>query len=214
VSIASVSIRSIDFGYPGKAPVFEGFSLELLQGDSLLVTGPSGSGKSTLLHLVAGLDRVQRGEILVSGVEVLPENIEFVRQQVGLVSQQSFLFNGSIADNIRIGRPSATDEEVARAVKAAHVEEFLQTLPMGLETPVGSLGYALSGGQRQRIAIARTFLKDPSILLLDEPTSALDPMSRSAVEDGICRLMQNRITILVTHLPEQFTMFSKQITIP
>jgi subfamily B ATP-binding cassette protein MsbA len=214
VSIASVSIRSIDFGYPGKAPVFKGFSLELLQGDSLLVTGPSGSGKSTLLHLLAGLDLVQHGEILVSGVKVLPENIEFVRQQVGLVSQQSFLFNGSIADNIRIGRPSATDEEVARAVKAAHVEEFLQALPMGLETPVGSLGYALSGGQRQRIAIARTFLKDPSILLLDEPTSALDPMSRLAVEDGICRLMQNRITILVTHLPEQFTMFSKQITIP
>lgn len=210
---SSVSIRSVDFSFSKRAPVFCGFSLELSQGESLLVTGPSGSGKSTLLHLVAGLDRVERGQIFVSGVEVCPENIPFIRQQVGLVSQQSFLFDGSIADNVRLGKPKATDDEVARAVKAAHLDEFVKSLPMGLETPVGSLGYALSGGQRQRIAIARTFLKDPPILLLDEPTSALDPASRSAVEAGICRLMKNRITILVTHLPAHFAVFSKEIAL-
>jgi ATP-binding cassette, subfamily B, bacterial MsbA len=209
----SVSIRSVDFGFSDRAPIFRGFSLELSQGESLLVTGPSGSGKSTLLHLVAGLDQVKQGQIYVSGVEVCPENIAFVRQQVGLVSQQSFLFDGSIADNIRLGKPKATEEEIARAVRAAHVDEFVTSLPMGLETPIGSLGYALSGGQRQRIAIARAFLKDPPILLLDEPTSALDSASRLAVEDGICELMKNRVTILVTHLPAKFAAFTKEIAI-
>jgi subfamily B ATP-binding cassette protein MsbA len=210
---SSVSIRSVDFGFLERAPLFHGFSLELSQGESLLVTGPSGSGKSTLLHLVAGLDRVERGEILVSGVKVCPENIGFIRQQVGLVSQQVFLFDGTIADNIRLGKPRATNDEVMRAVRAAHLEEFLSGLPMGPETPVGGLGYALSGGQRQRIAIARAFLKDPPILLLDEPTSALDPASRSAVEAGIRQLMENRITILVTHLPAHFAVFSKEISL-
>jgi ABC-type multidrug transport system fused ATPase/permease subunit len=149
----------------------------------------------------------------VSGVKVCPANIGFIRQQVGLVSQQVFLFDGTIADNIRLGKPRATNDEVMRAVRAAHLEEFLSGLPMGPETPVGGLGYALSGGQRQRIAIARAFLKDPPILLLDEPTSALDPASRSAVEAGIRQLMENRITILVTHLPAHFAVFSKEISL-
>ena len=211
--VPSVSIRSVDFSFSERAPLFRAFSLELSQGESLLVTGPSGSGKSTLLHLVAGLDRVERGEVFVSGVRVCPENIVFIRQQVGLVSQQVFLFDGSIADNIRLGKPRATSDEVLRAVKAAHVEEFVMSLPMGLDTQVGSLGHALSGGQRQRIAIARAFLKDPPILLLDEPTSALDPASRTAVEAGICQLMENRTTILVTHLPADFAVFSKEISL-
>jgi subfamily B ATP-binding cassette protein MsbA len=207
----TLEISSLHFRYPERSPIFQDFSLRLMLGESLLLTGPSGSGKSTLLHLIAGFESPMSGRILVEGLEVSCEAPASIRERIALVSQQTFLFNGTIEENILLGRPDATPAEVERAASLAHVSEFCSSLPLGMRTPLGSFGHGLSGGQRQRISVARAFLKDAPLLLLDEPTSALDAESRSVVEDAIGRLMRNRATIFVTHLPVAFSSFTHQI---
>lgn len=206
-----LKISNLCFGYPGRSRIIHDFSLALERGESLLLTGPSGVGKSTVLHLIAGFEAPLSGEILINGCAVDVAAPNAAREQVALVGQHTFLFNGTIEENILLGRPSASADEVRHAAALAHVDQFSDLLPLGLKTPLGSLGHGLSGGQRQRIAVARAFLKDAPLLLLDEPTSALDAASRSVVEQAIARLMSDRATIFVTHLPADFASFTHRL---
>jgi subfamily B ATP-binding cassette protein MsbA len=197
-------MQSISYQYPFQdRPALENFSLTIEPNEVVALLGPSGAGKSTVLYLLAGFDRPSQGQILFDGEPLQQTNLQQLRQNVALVSQRVTLFNETIAENIAMGRPGADRASIEQAARAAHAWEFIQKLPEGLDTPLGSLGDRLSGGQRQRIAIARAFLKDAPILLLDEATSALDKESEQAVLQGLQSLMVNRTVILVSHAPER-----------
>jgi len=199
-----ITMQSISYQYPFQdKPALENFSLSIEPNEVVALLGPSGAGKSTVLYLLAGFDRPSQGQILFDGEPLQQTNLQQLRQNVALVSQRVTLFNETIAENIAMGRPGADSASIEQAARAAHAWEFIQKLPEGLDTPLGSLGDRLSGGQRQRIAIARAFLKDAPILLLDEATSALDKESEQAVLQGLQSLMVNRTVILVSHAPER-----------
>jgi subfamily B ATP-binding cassette protein MsbA len=161
--------------------------------------------------LLAGFDQPAAGNIFIDGQPLSQLPLQQLRQNIALVSQRVMLFDSTIGENIRMGRPNASDAEVIQAAKAAHAWEFIQKLPQQLNTPLGSLGDRLSGGQRQRMAIARAFLKDAPILLLDEATSALDKDSEQAVLQGLEELMQGRTVLLVSHAPERLRGITRTI---
>ena len=199
-----IAIQNISYQYPFQdKPALENFSLAIEPNEVVALVGPSGAGKSTVLYLLAGFDSPSQGQILFDGEALQQTNLNQLRQNIALVSQRVTLFNETIAQNIEMGRPGASRQAIEEAARAAHAWEFIQKLPEGLDTPLGSLGDRLSGGQRQRIAIARAFLKDAPILLLDEATSALDKESEQAVLKGLQTLMANRTVILVSHAPER-----------
>ena len=199
-----IAIQNISYQYPFQdKPALENFSLAVEPNEVVALVGPSGAGKSTVLYLLAGFDSPSQGQILFDGEALQQTNLNQLRQNIALVSQRVTLFNETIAQNIEMGRPGASRQAIEEAARAAHAWEFIQKLPEGLDTPLGSLGDRLSGGQRQRIAIARAFLKDAPILLLDEATSALDKESEQAVLKGLQTLMANRTVILVSHSPER-----------
>jgi subfamily B ATP-binding cassette protein MsbA len=194
----------VSYSYPNaELAAIQNLSLEVHPNEVVAVIGPSGSGKSTLLYLLAGFDQPSGGRISIDGQPLGQLPLQQLRQNIALVSQRVMLFDASIGENIRMGRPGATNDDVIEAAKAAHAWEFIQKLPQQLDTPLGSLGDRLSGGQRQRMAIARAFLKDAPILLLDEATSALDKDSEQAVLQGLQQLMQGRTVLLVSHAPER-----------
>jgi ATP-binding cassette subfamily B protein len=170
-------------------------------GERIALLGENGAGKSTLLSLIGGLYRPTRGEVLLDGHAVpdIPER--WLHQQVAMVLQETFLFSGTLADNIRYGRPDATDAEVAAVAEAALVSEFADLLPDGLNTVVGTGGIGLSGGQRQRVGIARALLVDAPVVLLDEPTTGLDAHAEELVVEALTRLVQDRTVIMTTHRP-------------
>ena len=195
-----IEFRRVSFSYPGKSSnVIENFSLLMEPGESVAIIGPSGSGKSTLMHLLARFDDPSSGEIYVDNRRLTELPVAELRNKLSLVSQHVFLFDGSIGDNIAMGNEKASIRDVIDAAHYANALEFIEKLPAGLDTPLGSLGSGLSGGQRQRIAIARAFIKNAPILLLDEPTSALDQENEGAVLAGLATLMKKRTTILITH---------------
>ena len=197
-----IEFRNVSFSYPGKrAVVIENFNLCIEPGESVALVGPSGSGKSTLIHLLARFIDPSNGEIFLDNRPVTECSIAALRSKLSLVSQHVFLFEGSIRDNIVMGNQNASDSAIIDAAKYSNAWEFIEKLPAGLETELGSLGNSLSGGQRQRIAIARAFLKNAPILLLDEPTSALDLKSEQAVIDGLTQLIKGRTTIFISHKP-------------
>ncbi len=197
-----IEFRNVSFSYPGKrAVVIENFNLCIEPGESVALVGPSGSGKSTLIHLLARFIDPSNGEIFLDNRPVTECSIAALRSKLSLVSQHVFLFEGSIRDNIAMGNQNASDSAIIHAAKYSNAWEFIEKLPAGLETKLGSLGNSLSGGQRQRIAIARAFLKNAPILLLDEPTSALDLKSEQAVIDGLTQLIKGRTTIFISHKP-------------
>jgi len=199
-----ITMQSISYQYPFQdKPALQNFSLSIEPNEVVALVGPSGAGKSTVLYLLAGFDSPSQGQILFDGEPLQETNLQQLRQNIALVSQRVTLFNETIAENIAMGRPGADRASIEQAARAAHAWEFIQKLPEGLDTPLGSLGDRLSGGQRQRIAIARAFLKDAPILLLDEATSALDKESEQAVLQGLQSLMINRTVILVSHAPER-----------
>ena len=194
----------VSYSYPNAdLAAIENLSLEVHPNEVVALVGPSGAGKSTVLYLLAGFDSPSQGQILFDGEPLQETNLQQLRQNIALVSQRVTLFNETIAENIAMGRPGADRASIEQAARAAHAWEFIQKLPEGLDTPLGSLGDRLSGGQRQRIAIARAFLKDAPILLLDEATSALDKESEQAVLQGLQSLIVNRTVILVSHAPER-----------
>ena len=196
-----VEFRNVDFAYgEGKDAVLNDVSIAVEPGKSLAIVGHSGSGKSTMVSLLPRFFNVDGGEILLDGVPIEDLSLENLRDNISLVSQDVVLFNDTIANNLSYGQlRKHSEEEVLRAAEAAHVREFAEELPDGLETIVGDRGVLLSGGQRQRIAIGRALLKDAPVLILDEATSALDTVSERRIQEALNLLMKNRTTLVIAH---------------
>ena len=194
-----VVFDAVHFQYEPSKEVLSGISFHAEPGQKIALVGPSGSGKSTIANLIPRFYDVTAGAIKIDGHDIRDVTLASLREQIGIVPQDTALFNTTIEENIRYGRLDATDEEVAAAVCAANAEEFVRQLPQGLQTPIGDRGLVLSGGQRQRIAIARALLKDPRILILDEATSALDTESEQLVQAALERLMIGRTAFIIAH---------------
>ena len=175
------------------------FRLVVAAGTTVAIVGESGSGKSTVVQLIERFYDPQSGTVLLDDVDIRTLNLHWLRAQIGLVSQEPVLFNMTVADNIRYGRPDATLESVIAAAKAANAHSFIEALPEGYDTLLGEGAIQLSGGQKQRVAIARAVVKDPKVLLLDEATSALDAESERVVQDALDKLMVGRTTIVIAH---------------
>lgn len=193
--------RDVSFAYPTRpdVSVLKHLSLHIGEGQRIAVVGHSGAGKSTIAQLLMRLYTPNSGEITIGGTDIQSLDLHRLRQNIGIVPQEVLLFGGTIAENIRYGKPDATDAEVAAAAQQANAMEFIQRFPEGLQTIVGERGIRLSGGQRQRIAIARALLKNPRILILDEATSSLDAESERLVQLALQGLMENRTTIIIAH---------------
>lgn len=196
---ASVTFKDVSFVYSAGPRVFESFDLHVRAGERLGLVGPSGGGKSTLFTLLQRFYDIDGGRIFIDNQDVARVTQDSLWQAIAVVPQELSLFNRSLMENIRYGRPEASDEAVWKAAIAARCHEFIELLPNGLDTIVGNRGLKLSGGQRQRIALARAFLKDSPILLLDEATSALDRESEEAIREALARLMRGRTVIAIAH---------------
>lgn len=194
-----ISIQNVTFSYDGERNVLKNFNLEIPKGKMVALVGQSGSGKSTIANLLMRFYDVEKGEILIDQNNIKDIQLISLREQLGLVTQDSIMFNGSIADNVRIGKLNATDEEIVAALKIANAFEFVQNLPQGINTNIGDAGGKLSGGQKQRISIARAVLKNPPIMILDEATSALDTESERLVQDALEKMMENRTSVVIAH---------------
>jgi ATP-binding cassette subfamily B protein len=196
-----VAFRDVTFRYPSRpeAKALDGFNLAVAPGETVALVGPSGAGKTTVLALLLRFYDPQRGAVLLDGVELARAAPEEIRRRIALVPQDPVLFSTSVMENIRYGRPEASEAEVRAAAEAASAAAFIEALPEGYATHLGARGVMLSGGQRQRIAIARAILRDPPVLLLDEATSALDAESEHAVQQALARLSAGRTTIVVAH---------------
>ena len=196
-----VSFENIRFAYPTRPDAFvaDGVSFSVRAGEKIAVVGPSGAGKSTLFHLLLRFYDPASGSIAFDGVPIRSVDPHELRSRIALVPQDSTVFAATARDNIRFGRPDASDAEVERAAEQAHVTEFIRRMPLGFETQLGERGVTLSGGQRQRIAIARAILRDAPLLLLDEATSALDAESETLVQTALEDLMQHRTTLVIAH---------------
>ncbi|MEW1666079.1 ABC transporter ATP-binding protein [Streptomyces albidoflavus] len=190
----------VEFGYAGQErPVLSGIDLDVPAGTSLAVVGETGSGKSTLSHLVPRLYDVTGGRVTLDGVDVRDLDFATLARAVGVVSQETYLFHASVADNLRFAKPEATDAELVEAARAAQIHDHIAALPEGYDTVVGERGHRFSGGEKQRLAIARTILRDPPVLVLDEATSALDTRTEQAVQEAIDALSADRTTLTIAH---------------
>jgi ATP-binding cassette subfamily B protein len=194
-----VTFENISFGYPDGHRVFERFDLDIEPGQRVGLVGRSGSGKSTLVALMQHFYQVQAGRVLIDGHDIACATESSLRKAIAVVPQDTALLNRSLSENIRYGRPDATDEEVWSAVTAARCRPFIDKFPQGLDTMVGDRGVKLSGGQRQRVAIARAFLKDAPLLVLDEATSAVDSEAEEAIREALDSLMTGRTVIAIAH---------------
>ncbi|MGX1762400.1 ABC transporter ATP-binding protein [Streptomyces lydicus] len=195
-----IRFENVRFCYdPEAAPTLDGIDLTVPAGTSLAVVGPTGSGKSTLSYLVPRLYDVTGGRVTLDGTDVRDLDFDTLARSVGVVSQETYLFHASVADNLRFAKPDATDEEIARAARAAQIHDHIAALPDGYDTLVGERGHRFSGGEKQRLAIARTILRDPPVLVLDEATSALDTHTEHAVQQAIDELSAGRTTLTIAH---------------
>jgi ATP-binding cassette subfamily B protein len=198
-----VRFEDVEFRYDaadGKgAAILDGIDITVPAGGSLAVVGPTGSGKSTLSYLVPRLYDVTGGRVTLDGVDVRDLDFDTLARAVGVVSQETYLFHASVAENLRFAKPDATEEELHAAARAAQIHEHIASLPDGYDTVVGERGHRFSGGEKQRLAIARTILRDPPILILDEATSALDTRTEFAVQEAIDALSANRTTVTIAH---------------
>jgi len=194
-----IEFDHVNFGYDGGGPVLHDLSLTIAPSETVALVGPSGAGKTTLMALVARFYEPSSGQILIDGIPLREMTIASLRKQVGLVSQEVFLFGGTLRENIAYGRLEATEAEIVEAIANAQLTDLVAALPEGLDTIVGERGVLLSGGQRQRVAIARVFLKNPPILLLDEATSALDRTTEREVQASLARLSVGRTTLIIAH---------------
>jgi ATP-binding cassette, subfamily B, bacterial MsbA len=199
VSSGEIGFEDVSFGYHGAETVLKDLSFTAAAGKTTALVGLSGSGKTTLMNLVLRFWDPWSGRVLVDGADIRAVQLASLRRNVSLVSQDVFLFEGTIRDNIRAGREGATDAEVFAAARAAYAHHFIEAMPNGYDTQVGELGGQLSGGQRQRISIARAFLKNAPIILLDEPTSALDSESEQAIQRALAQLTERRTTLVIAH---------------
>ena len=198
---SSLVLRDVNFNYPSRPSqlALNGLTGEVHAGQTVAIVGPSGAGKTTLFSLLMRFHAPQHGDVLLDGVAVDQMALKDLRQRIGVVPQEAVVFSGTVMENIRYGKPEATDQEVQAAAEAAFAQEFIAELPQGYDTYLGDRGVRLSGGQRQRIAIARAILKNPPLLLLDEATSALDAHSERMVQAALEKAMQGRTTLVIAH---------------
>jgi ATP-binding cassette subfamily B protein len=194
-----IQLENVSFGYRPGYPILENLCLQIPAGQTIAIVGSTGSGKSTLVKLLLRLYEIESGRITLDGIDIQAIFLYDLRRAIGLVSQDVFLFHGSVLENIAYGSPQATIEEVILAAKIASAHEFIQQLPQGYDTIVGERGQKLSGGQRQRLSIARTILKDPPILILDEATSAVDNDTEAVIARSLEKITQDRTTIAIAH---------------
>ena len=194
-----ILFKNVTYGYEGDTDVLHDLTLEIKKGEIFALVGPSGGGKTTICHLIPHFYNVEKGEIFIDGKEIHDITMKSLRQNIGIVQQDVYLFNASIRDNILYGRPGATDEEVYEAAKRANIHDYVLTLENGYDTIIGERGVKLSGGQKQRLSIARVFLKNPPILILDEATSALDNTTEILIQRALDELCKGRTTIVVAH---------------
>jgi ATP-binding cassette subfamily B protein len=200
-SNGAVEFRNVTFAYPGRpnVTVLDHLSFRVVPGEKLALVGPSGAGKSTVFQLILRFYDPETGSITFDDVRLPDADPVALRSRIALVPQDAVVFATSVRENIKFGRPDASDAEIEKAAEAAHASEFIRRLPLGYETPVGERGVTLSGGQRQRIAIARAILRNAPLLLLDEATSSLDAESETLVQQALKRLMLNRTSIVIAH---------------
>ena len=189
----------VNFSYDGDRQILKDISFTLKAGDCIAIVGPSGSGKSTIVNLIPRLWDVSSGRVTFDGTDVRDLTLHSLRDEVGVVTQETYLFNGSIRDNLLYAKPDATEEEMIHACRQANIYSFIESQPDGLDTLVGNRGLKLSGGEKQRISIARALLKDPALLIFDEATSALDSISEAAIQAAINPLIEERTSILIAH---------------
>lgn len=195
----SIQFRDVSYAYPDRSAAITGLSFEIRAGEKVALVGESGAGKSTIAFLLLRFLEPDQGDILIDGQPLNTLSSAAWRKWIGWVPQDPYLFAGSVAENIRLGRPSADEADMARAVRDAHVQDFIQLLPDGDRTFIGERGTQLSGGQAQRIALARAFLKDAPLLILDEPTANLDPVQASLIESAWTKLLENRTVVIISH---------------
>ncbi|MEB3280792.1 MAG: ABC transporter ATP-binding protein [Lyngbya sp.] len=195
------SFESVSYVYPEskQQTAITDFSLQVKPGETIAIVGPSGAGKSTLLNLIIGFLRPTSGKIKLDGQDMNSLDLRTYRQFLSVVSQETILFEGTVRENILYGKDSVGERRLKQAIRESNADEFIQNLPLGLETQIGENGVKLSGGQRQRIAIARALIRDPRVLILDEATSSLDTVSESLIQEALDRLMENRTTFIVAH---------------
>ncbi|SHH88204.1 ABC transporter ATP-binding protein [Sporanaerobacter acetigenes] len=195
-----IEFKNVSFSYSnGKETIFSGINLDIKQGKTVAIVGPSGAGKTTLCHLIPRFYEIDEGQILIDEIDIRDIKLKSLRQNIGLVQQDVFLFTGTIKDNILYGNPEASDEEIVEAAKEASIHDFIMTLPNDYDTYIGEKGVMLSGGQKQRISIARLFLKNPPILILDEATSALDNETEIAIQKSLEELSHGRTVLVIAH---------------
>ncbi|KAA0205730.1 MAG: ATP-binding cassette domain-containing protein, partial [Proteobacteria bacterium] len=196
----SIALRNVSFAYKaGAAPVLADISLDIQPGQHVAIVGTSGAGKSTIANLLLRFWDPQQGTVAIGGVDLRRLRLDELRNLIAVVSQRNYIFNSTIGDNIRMGRPGASQAEVEQAARRANLAEWIASLPQGYDTPVGEMGSKVSGGQRQRIAIARALLKDAPILILDEATSNLDVETEREVNAAIHELARGRTVLTIAH---------------
>ncbi len=194
-----IEFRDVFFSYPGRPPLIKGISLKVQHGETIALVGPNGCGKTTLMSLLPRFWDVNEGAITIDGHDIRDLRLRSFRRQIGIVPQETILFQDTIARNIAYGDPGASRERIIEAAKRAYAHQFIMSLPDGYDTVIGERGHGLSGGQRQRIALARTMLRDPAILILDEATSAVDIQDEALIRKAIEEFSQGRTTFLISH---------------
>lgn len=197
----AVRFTDVSFAYPEREPVLRNLNLHIAAGETIAITGVNGAGKSTTAHLLLRFLTPDTGAVFIDDKDIAQASILSVRNQVGLVAQHVQLLNGTVAENIAYGRPAASVEDIKRAARAAHADEFIDELPQGYQTLIGDEGVKLSGGQRQRLSLARTLLRDPAILILDEATAMFDPAGEARFIEECHEVLKSKTVILITHRP-------------
>ncbi len=199
VSKGNIRFDNVSFVYDADRPILQNVSFEVPAGKMVAIVGPSGAGKSTISRILFRFYDIQGGAVTIDGQDIRDVTQKSLRAAIGVVPQDTVLFNDNIYYNIRYGRPEASEDEIIEAAKLAQIDSFVKTLPQGYKTQVGERGLKLSGGEKQRVAIARTILKGPPILMLDEATSALDSHTEKEIQDALDRVAQNRTTLVIAH---------------
>ena len=197
--VGNVEFKNVQFSYDGERQILKDINFELKSGRSIALVGPSGSGKSTIANLIPRLYDVCGGKITLDGVDVRSLDLAWLRDKIGIVSQETYMFNGTIRENLLYAKPDATEEELMEACKKANIHDFILNQEKGLDTMVGNRGLKLSGGEKQRLSIARVLLKDPALLIFDEATASLDSISEKKIQDAINPIIDSRTSILIAH---------------